>query len=129
MRFKTQPFKSRIHTSLQHPCTRRSLAVRSLRNFQYTPKRWFSVLLGVKRTSDSSSAPRYCLGSIYSSLAGHFLSHQTSNNRAVHGATFRNVLFRTRLLPYILYGDFREVNFDVCYLQNYLTKFSRTKFF
>ena len=35
----------------------------------------------------------------------------------------------TRLLPYILYGDFREVNFDVCYLQNYLTKFSRTKFF
>ena len=29
----------------------------------------------------------------------------------------------------ILYGDFREVNFDVCYLQNYLTKFSRTKFF
>ena len=86
-----QLFKFSIHTSPQHPCTRRSLAVWSPRNFQYTPKQWFSVLLGVKRTSDSSSAPQYCLGSIYSSLAGHLSSHKTSNNRAVRGATFHNV--------------------------------------
>ena len=77
-----------IHTSLQHPCTRHSLAVRLPRNFQYTPKQWFLVLLGVKRTSDSSSVPQHCLGNIYSSLTGHLLSHETSNNRVVRGATF-----------------------------------------
>ena len=100
----------------------------SPRNFQYVPKRQLSVLFGAKRTSDSSSAPQHCLESIYLSLAGHLSSCETSNNRAVLGATFRNIYFRTRLLPYVLYGDFREVSFDECYLQNYLTKFSRTKF-
>ena len=127
--FKTQLFKTSILTGLHHPSTRHSLVVWLPRKFQYNPKRWFSVLLRVKRTSDSSLAPQHCLGSILIVSWSFISSHETSNNRMVHSATFRNVLFRTHLLPCILYGDFREVNFDVCYLHNYLTKCSRTKFF
>ena len=59
--------------------------------FQYTPKRWLSVLFGAKRTFDSNLAPQNCLGSIHSSLGSHLSSHETSNECTVCGATFCNV--------------------------------------
>ena len=96
--------------------------------FSTPPKRRFSVLFRAKRTSDSSSAPQNFLESIYSSLSGHLSSQETSKQPSCTRCHVRNVFFRTRLLPYVLYGDFREGKFDVCYLQNHWTKFSRTKF-
>ena len=124
MGFKMQLFDSSVHSN-----TVLDLVWLSDRQVIFsTPPKRLSVLFWAKRTSDLSSAPHNCLGSIYSSLSDHTSSQESSKQPRCTRCHVRNIFFRTRLLPYALYGDFHKGKFDVSYLQNYYTKFFQTKF-
>ena len=85
--------------------------------FSTPPKQRFSVLFWAKRTSDSSSAPQNCLGSIYLFLSGHLSLQETSKQPRCTWCHVRNVFFRTCMLtPICFVWGFLRGKFDVCYV-------------